>query len=335
MEEFNKLKKLKEALAPLDMHVDGLENYPLDYEGPIIAFANHGHLMDIFYLAASVPKEHVTIMSNRLTYKNIPERKQMIYDYLNPLPLEGTLGTYASISLNVASNLLCEGINLGIFPEGVLNDGTCVVKGRTGIIRALFAARQKGVKPLLLPVAIDVNTQDPNLDRYGFNYSDKVNVRILDRIEYESAFAEFLKLHDPEEENELYHSILDRGMKAIADALQVPFTGSYGFFYPKNNIMLQDGSTICLEEANNHTNINFYEQGIEDAKEELIAYFKGRNTGGEMTGNCEGYLTNTDVSEIYNNEATNGEGPLNITTANEESEMCQDKNYARKLKRHD
>lgn len=281
MEEFSKTEKLNKAIERLNLEVTGLENFPKNCDDPVIAIANHGHIMDIFYLAASIPEEHVTIVSNRLTYKRIPERQKMVYDYLHPLPIEGTLGSYANISLNAATNLLVNGINIGIFPEGVLNDGTVIVKGRTGIIRALFNARKMGVKPILLPVAIDVKSSDPNLDRCGFNFDDNISVKILERMEYEAAYQEYLKFDSNQEENQLFHGVLDRGMKAIADELKVPFTGEYGFFYPKSSVMFQDGSTVALEDAENPEYYERFRQEIASQENELIRALKRKERKGK------------------------------------------------------
>lgn len=266
----HELEKLKERL---EFRVEGLSNHPKGSR-PVYYFANHSRLMDIFYLSAAVPTNQVVIVSNRLVYKPIIDRQQIINRYLFTLPLEQAKTVYANLSIDAASTILANGINMSIFPEGIYNSGATITRGRKGMACILFETCKKGVQPYLFPVAIEVKSDNSNLDRYTICESDKIIVRILEPLNYEYLIPEYLQCDNPQEQEEILHTITDIGMQNIADALGVPFTGEYDKGIPKKNIMLPDGSTISFEEANDEKNIKSFKDDIESRTKRLIRVFK-------------------------------------------------------------
>lgn len=265
-EKYQKLQELKEKL---NFIVEGLENYPKDNR-PIYYIANHSCLMDIFYLSMAVPDNQIMVVSNRIVYKPIKEKQDTINNYLYTLPLEPTGKVYADISINAASEILASGVNLSIFPEGVYNDRTAITRGRTGMARILFETCRKGIMPYLVPIAIDVDTKDPTLDRYTICEDDNVEVKILEPVDYEYLIRGYFKSDSIKEKNAILHEVTDECMQNIAEALSVPFTGEYKPAIPKDNIMFQDGTTIALEEAGLEKNIDRFKTEINTRTEKLI-----------------------------------------------------------------
>lgn len=269
-EKYQKLQELKERL---NFIIEGLENYP-EGDRPIYFIANHSCLMDIFYLSMAVPDNQVTVVSNRIVYKPIKEKQETVNKYLYTLPLEPTGKKYADITINAASGLLASGINLSIFPEGVYNDRTAITRGRTGMARILFDTCKKGINPYLVPIAIDVDTEDNTLDRYKICEDDKVIVKILEPIDYEYLIKDYICSDNRDEKNAILHEVTDTGMINIANALGVPFTGTYKPAIPKDNIMFQDGSTIPLEAADLDVNINRFQEEIDNRAQRLVRVLK-------------------------------------------------------------
>lgn len=269
-EKYQKLQELKERL---NFIIEGLENYP-EGDRPIYFIANHSCLMDIFYLSMAVPDNQVMVVSNRIVYKPIKEKQETVNKYLYTLPLEPTGKKYADITINAASRILESGINLSIFPEGVYNDRTAITRGRTGMARILFDTCKKGINPYLVPIAIDVDTEDNTLDRYKICEEDKVTVKILEPIDYEYLIKDYICSDNRDEKNAILHEVTDTGMINIANALGVPFTGAYKPAIPKDNIMFQDGSTIPLEAAGLDVNINRFQEEIDNRTQRLVRVLK-------------------------------------------------------------
>lgn len=269
-EKYQKLQELKERL---NFMIEGLENYP-EGDRPIYFIANHSCLMDIFYLSMAVPDNQVMVVSNRIVYKPIKEKQETVNKYLYTLPLEPTGKKYADITINAASRILASGINLSIFPEGVYNDRTAITRGRTGMARILFDTCKKSINPYLVPIAIDVDTEDSTLDRYKICEDDKVTVKILEPIDYEYLIKDYLCSDNRDEKNAILHEVTDTGMINIANALGVPFTGTYKPAIPKDNIMFQDGSTIPLEAADLNVNINRFQEEIDNRAQRLVRVLK-------------------------------------------------------------
>lgn len=268
--KYEELEKLRESL---NITIEGLENYPID-DRPIYLIANHSCLMDIFYLGIASLKDSVMIVSNRVAYKNTLDRKQVVDKYLYTLPLEPAHKSYSDITLSAAVKILCQGINLSIFPEGVYNDKKAITRGRTGAARILFETCKQGVMPHLIPVAIDAKTKDPNLNRYKVCEDDEIEVKILESIDYNYLLDEYLKCDNLNEKNIILHEVTDIGMKNIADALDVPFIKEYKEAIPKDNIMFEDGTTISLDDANLYKNINRFKNEIDTKTKKLIKVLK-------------------------------------------------------------
>ena len=140
--------------------------------------------------------------------------------------------------------------------------------------RILFETCQKGIVPYLIPIAIDVETEDKSLDRYQVCESDRVEVNILDPINYEYLIKDYINNDNIKERNAILHEVTDIGMKNIADALHIPFTGEYKPAIPKDNIMFEDGSAIPLEEASLDSNINRYRSEINLRTKNLVRVLK-------------------------------------------------------------
>lgn len=110
-------ERLKELKSRTNIKVNGIENIPKDV--PVIFCANHNCLMDIFYLPSVLPDNTINLISARLLYKDIKERKEMVNGMLNAMPIEAHGGkSYVDMCICYATKLLCNGFNLTIFPEG-------------------------------------------------------------------------------------------------------------------------------------------------------------------------------------------------------------------------
>lgn len=268
--KYKELQKLRESL---NITINGIENYPVD-DRPIYLVANHSSFMDIFYLSLASLDSTVMILSNRVAYKNTLDRKQVVNKYLYTLPIELALKSYSDITLDAAVKILCNGINMSIFPEGVYNNKKTITRGRTGAARILFETCKHGVMPYLIPVAIDAKTDDPNLGRYKACEDDEIEIKILEPINYNYILKEYLKCDNYNESNLLLHEVTDIGMRNIADALGIPFTGKYKEAVPKDNVMFEDGTTISLDEANTNQNIDRFKKEIDMKTKNLIKALK-------------------------------------------------------------
>lgn len=268
--KYNELQKLREIL---NFTIEGLENYPVN-DRPIFLIANHSQLMDIFYLAMSSLDRGVMIVSNRVAYKNTLDRKEIVDKYLYTLPLELAHKLYSDITINAAVKILCQGVNMSIFPEGVYNDKKAITRGRTGVARILFETCKQGVMPYLVPVAIDSKTNDPNLNRYKVCEDDEIEVKILEPIDYNYLLYEYLKCDNFKERNFILHEVTDIGMKNIADALNIPFIKEYKEAIPKDNIMFEDGSTIYLSDAILEENVSRFKMEIDNRTNRLVKILK-------------------------------------------------------------
>lgn len=270
MSKFTELQKLRDEI---NIEVEGVERYPTD--APSIVIANHSCLMDIFYLAMALPEEIISVLSSRVLYKKIEKRQELIDKYLYGFPFDTSgMRSYSDISLKASVDFLKEGITIGAFPEGLLNGSKMVSRGRTGMARILFQARELGIKPYLVPVAIDVNTTDTNLDRYIPNTEDQIHVRILPPVDYEAPFMEFCNCDNYQQRNNLLHSVIDNGMETIASSLGFPYVNSYLPLVPKDNIMYADGSVLPIDVAALPENIKCYKDGIDNRACELIRSLK-------------------------------------------------------------
>ena len=246
----SKLEVLKKLREQINLEVKGLENY--DTTAPNLIIANHNCLMDIFCLPMALPEEVISLISARLIYKKEIPRQQMVETYLRAMPIEAHGGAfYSDACLDSASKLLQEGHSVSIFPEGAYVEENVVYKGRTGASRILYTARAKGIKANLIPVAIDVKKTKSTLDSYEPPVS-KVTVSILDSINYEDSYENYIHSHNRELKNIYLHQPIDEGMRKIADELGREYKDEYIILRPKGNVIFANGETIETENA--HTN---------------------------------------------------------------------------------
>ncbi|MCI9233657.1 MAG: 1-acyl-sn-glycerol-3-phosphate acyltransferase [Bacilli bacterium] len=211
----SKLEALKELKKEINLTIQGLENYPTD--APSLIVANHNCLMDIFYMPASIPEASISLISPRLIYKPIRERQKQIENYLYALPIEAHGGPlYTRLCLENAASMLTQGISTIIFPEGAyIPEKDIIHRGRTGMARILFQCRKKGIKVHLLPAAIQIQNQHPDLDRY-FPSNEIVKISLLKPIDYDSEAKLFLSSKDKKIKNIALHQITDKAMQQIA-----------------------------------------------------------------------------------------------------------------------
>lgn len=268
----NKLKILKQLLQYIK--INGLENYPTN--NPSVIIANHSCLKDIFYLPAALDKPSVSLISPRLIYKEIPDRQELINQYLYSMPIEAHGGkTYSDICLDEASKILQNNISINIFPEGAyIEDSTTIHRGRTGAARILFDARENGINVNLVPVAIKINNPNIDLDNYAFNHQDDVEIIILPQIPYGNEFDKFISSQNQEQKNEALHSIIDKGMQNISETLNKKYIPEYIELFPKGNVIFEDGNTIPIEQAQNYQYINKYKTQLQQRSKQLINEIK-------------------------------------------------------------
>ena len=207
---------------------------------------NHNCLKDIFYLPMSLSEEDkiISLISSRLIYKRDIKRQEVVNKYLYSMPIEAHGGKeYANLCLDSAANLLSNGYNLNIFPEGAyIDDKEHVYKGRTGAARILFSAKENGINPNIIPISIDVSQTEADLDSYNLNENDKVVVNVLDPIDYTDTYYYYKNSSSFEEKNANLHKIMDIGMRAIAESLNREYVDSYIELCPKKNVIFDEQS---------------------------------------------------------------------------------------------
>lgn len=257
----NKKNALKEFGNRINLNVFGMENYNEDI--PTIFIANHNCLMDIFYLPVALPNASVSLISPRIIYKKNLERQKMAKELLYSMPIEAHGGKkYSQICLKYASKFLYNNIDITIFPEGAYIDpNPYVYKGHTGASRILFDVRRCGGLTNIIPVAIEIISN--NLDLDGFNINDDiVNIYILNPINYDMYFKEYISTDNIDLRNTLLHLVIDDGMREIASVLNKSFCNEYIELYPKNNVIFENGITIDKSIAQDDYYINLYENQI-------------------------------------------------------------------------
>lgn len=259
----SKLEALKKLRENINLRVNGIDNIPTDE--PVLVVANHNCLMDIFYLPASLNVDIVSVISPRLIYKKNEDRQEKITTYLNAMPIEAHGGKkYADMCLEQASKLLCEGLNIGIFPEGAyIDDLATVYRGRTGASRILYSCKDKNVTPYLIPVAIDIKSENLDLDNYYPN-DDEVTVSILKPINYEDDYYNYINNDSLSLKNQFLHLPIDRSLKSIASTLNRQYSESYIELYKKNNVIFCDGKVVPTEDAQSEYYYEKYTNELED-----------------------------------------------------------------------
>lgn len=262
--------ELKNLRNRIKLNVFGKQNYIK--EKPTIFIANHNCLMDIFYLPAALPNACVSLISSRLIYKPDKLRQTLVNDSLYAMPIEAHGGAkYSNLCLKYAENLLYRNMNLTIFPEGAyIEPSKYVYRGHTGAARILFNARKNGILPQIIPVAIEIISDDySNLDNYIPN-NDIVNVYFLDPIDYNKYFLSYINSKDTKVKNMALHNVVDDCMKAIANALNKDYLNQYIELFPKNNVIFQDGLKVDTTVAQSEFYIDLYEKQLQKREKSLL-----------------------------------------------------------------
>lgn len=256
----------KEALNNLEkrsnINVFGAENLTTDE--PVIFVANHNCLMDIFYLPASLPIATVSLISSRLIYKPIEERKAIVNKLLHSMPIEAHGGPkYSSMCLNKSLELLKKNISINIFPEGAyIEPSDKIFKGRTGAARILYNSKSSGLNLKIIPVAIQIISENLNLDSYN-TINDTVNVYILPEIDYSTYYKSYITSTNKEKMNIALHSVIDDSMKAIAKTLNKTYCDEYIELWSKKNVMFKDDSTVNVDDAQAKHYLSLYEKELD------------------------------------------------------------------------
>ena len=260
----SKLEQLKHLKEQLNIDIEGINNYPKDKKTLIVA--NHNCLMDIFYLPMAIPIEHISVVSSRLVFKKEEERQEVVNKYLHTMPLEANGGIkYANIWLDYITKILTGGgINLNIFPEGGYFPGKkAVYRGKTGASRILFQLRSMGIDVSLVPVAIDIIEHIDLIDCYQ-GKNNKVKVKVLEPVSYEQELDQFLNTNKKEEKNDALHTVIDRSMQSIANAINVPYINRYMDYVIKNNIILPNGVYVNNPESQNEKYLKMYDEHLKE-----------------------------------------------------------------------
>ena len=257
----SRLEELKKLRDKIEIEVIGKDNIPKD--APSLIIANHNRLLDIFYLPTAFDEDIVSLVSSRLVYKQDPERLFYVNKYLNGFPVEAHGGkNYSELCISNASSFINKNISLNIFPEGAYIDDTKhVYKGRTGASRILFNALSNGSYAYLLPVSVDVQSNE-NLDNYIPSRDDRVRVTINDPILPDDYFYSFVSACSKEDRNKVLHEITDVGMKTIAKSLNREYVDKYIELYPKGNVIFSDGHTVDTKEAQKKIFYDMYDKDL-------------------------------------------------------------------------
>ena len=258
----SKIEELKKLRNSIDLVVNGKPE--IIKESPTIVITNHNCLKDIFYLPMSLSEEDkiISLISSRLIYKRDIKRQEVVNRYLYSMPIEAHGGKeYANLCLDSAANLLSNGYNLNIFPEGAyIDDKEHVYKGRTGAARILFRAKENGVNPNIIPISINEN--------------DKVVVNVLDPIDYTDTYYDYKNSSSFEEKNANLHKIIDIGMRSIAESLNREYVDSYIELCPKKNVIFETGEKVDTDIARKKQYYIVYKRGLENRCKSLKKVLK-------------------------------------------------------------
>ena len=238
-----------------------------------IFVSNHMCLLDTLYVPCALDQDVVSLTSSRLVYKQLP-RQEKVETYLNAFPIEAHGGKiYSDLCLKYATDILKNGIDLNLFPEGAyIEDNTIVTRGRVGAARLLFDIRDRGIKYNIIPVSVDQKDKILDLDSFDVN-DNVVEVQILNPVDYEEEYYDYLNANDSEK-RELYHKVIDKCMTGIAKATNKRYTGEYIELFPKGNVIFSNGEVIDKEIAQNQEYIQRYENELKERSKRFIYELK-------------------------------------------------------------
>ena len=233
--------------------------------GLSLIIANHSCLMDIFFLPAALPEPTISLISSRLIYKKILERQRMMETYLYGMPIEAHGGPlYSNMCLNMAIEMLKKGYSTSIFPEGAyVEDNSVIYRGRTGVIRILYACKKIGIPVSLVPVAIDFEKRNLNLDSFSEEQNYQVTIKILKTIPYEEEYKKYQESNTLQEKNKFLHRVVDKSLIEIAKSLNKSYKQNYIELYPKGNVIYASGEVIPTELAQENNYVKNYAQELE------------------------------------------------------------------------
>lgn len=265
----NKLDKKKELIKMFDkvsnnIKVYGIENIPFD--GVNIFVSNHTCFLDVYLLAYVINKPCVNLVSATSLFGNNHDRKQKLNTLVYPFPIEIRAGEhYTDKCLGGAVDLLCNGINLIIFPQGVFDNSQTIYKARTGMARILFEALELTDLPVnIIPISLNIS----NINKDNILSSDiwgnfAATVTFLPKFDYNNYYKEYIKNETLEQRNIVLHNLMDDLMKKIANNLDKPFLDKYGELYFIDGFWFPDGKYVKFEDAQNENLYNQYSNQIE------------------------------------------------------------------------
>ena len=269
----SKLEKLRQIKERINIEVNGRDY--CDNKKVNIFVANHNCLKDGFYLPMALDKDISSLISSRLIYKDIKERKKLVNECLYALPIEAHGGSvYLDICLQAGIKMIESGIDISIFPEGAYIEDDIIHRGRTGAIRILFNAVTDKVDVNLIPVAIDVDKENTDLDSYSF-HDDKVVVSFLEPIEYMADYEKYMSTSNLETKNECLHSVMDTSFRNIAEALQKKYDNTYIELFPKNNVIFSNGVVLPTDLAQSSYYTERYKYEVDSKVKQYIKEIKG------------------------------------------------------------
>lgn len=258
----SKLERLRQLRNQLSINVSGREN--INSNELYLFVSNHNSLMDIFYLPMAVDVPIADMISSRLMYKKVLDRQKMVNDYLYAMPVEAHGGkVYSNMCLKSGATLLASGINVGIFPEGAyLSEDDVVYRGRTGATRMLYAVKNMGIDPKLVPVAIQSKGQF-HIDSYEID-DRNVDVKILEPVDYHNSYENFLLSNNFQDKNYYLHEPIDVCMRNIAESLNRSYDNNYIELFPKGNVIFSDGSTVLTSDAQDEKYVSLYKKDLDE-----------------------------------------------------------------------
>ncbi len=262
---------LKEIRLHSIEKIIGKEN--IDMSKPNIFVANHSCLMDIFYVKATLEEENlITAISSRLMYKNEVERKRLIHELLNPMPIEVHAGKeYSKFCLEQLTEIIKDNLSINIFSEGAyLPQNNQIYKPRTGVSRILYEAMKLGIDVNLIPIALNIVSDNLDLDNYS-NLDDKVEITFLEPVDYLESLSKF---HDSLDKKFL-HQPLDECYKKIAFELNKEFIDHYIELYERKEIIWHDGTTKEISSIKNDESLNDFKTAVNEHRKTLVRKING------------------------------------------------------------
>ena len=132
---------MKGILKPLLMmlyriRIEGLENVPK--KGPAIIAANHVSFLDSFFIPLVIKRRKVTYLAKADYFKSW--KTSWFFKGVGQISCEREGGSKSQQSLEIALDVLKDGMLLGIYPEGTRSPDGKLYKGRTGVARLALTA---------------------------------------------------------------------------------------------------------------------------------------------------------------------------------------------------